>query len=123
MAGRVLVFLDTCYGGALFTQRTRAVPDMTNVLNEMLASNDGTVVFSATTGRTRAEERDDLNNGVFTSALLHSLQVGTAGGQIRILGLADYLTEEVKRLTGGRQKADYISPEGMPNVPIFLARP
>jgi uncharacterized caspase-like protein len=99
MAGRVLVFLDTCYGGALFTQRTRSGPDMTNVLNEMLAANAGIVAFSATTGRTRAEEREDLGNGVFTHALLRALRGPGAGREIRVTGLADFLTEEVKRLT------------------------
>jgi uncharacterized caspase-like protein len=103
------------------------VPDMTNVLNEMLAGNDGIVAFSATTGRTRAEERDDLGNGVFTRALLGALREqpsGTGTGRvIRVTGLADFLTEEVKRLTGGRQKAAFISPEGMPNDPIFLTVP
>ncbi len=127
MAGKVIVFLDTCYGGALFGTRWRAVPDMTNVLNEMLAGNEGIVAYSATTGTTRAEERDDLGNGVFTHVLLGALSSQPAGANagrvISVSGLADYLPEEVKRLTAGRQKAAFISPEGMESVPIFITMP
>lgn len=124
MAGRVLVFLDTCYAGALFGERTRGPPRMNEVVNELLAARRGLVVYSATTENTRARERHELGNGVFTAALLRGLSGEAdrppADGVIRVAELSEYLAEEVKRLTGGRQKATFASPQsGGPIDPLF----
>jgi WD40 repeat protein len=123
MTGRVLVFLDTCYAGALYTQRTRGPPNMAEVINELLAAQTGVAIYSATTERTRAEERRELRNGVFTAALLRGLAGAAdqppADGVIRIQELAYYLAEEVKRLTNGKQKPTFMAPEAVPNLPVF----
>jgi WD40 repeat protein len=127
MTGRVMVFLDTCYAGALFSQRTRSPASVASIINEMRASYTGVVVYSATTDRERAAERRDLGNGVFTHALLRGL-AGEADqhprdGAIRIQELSYFLAEEVRRVTGGRQKPTFTAPDAVPNLPLFAPRP
>jgi hypothetical protein len=126
MAGRVLVFLDTCYAGALVTDRTRS-PNMNHVVNDLLSARRGLLVYSATTENTRAQELPGLENGVFTHALLRGLSGAAsqpptpADGVVRVNWLADVIAEEVKRLTGGQQRATFSVPQhGGPADPLFL---
>jgi uncharacterized caspase-like protein len=81
------------------------------------------VVYNATTENTRAQERRELGNGVFTAALLRGLAGAAdqhpADGVIRIQELAFYVAEEVRRLTGGRQKPTFTAPDAAPNLPVF----
>ncbi len=123
MSGRILAFLDACYAGALFAQRTRGPPNIAEVISELLAAHMGVAVYSATTERERAAEVRELRNGMFTAALLRGLSGAAdqhpADGVIRVQELAFYVAEEVQRLTGGRQKPTFTAPEAVPNLPVF----
>ena len=62
---------------------------------------------------------------MFTAALLRGLAGAAdqhpADGVVRVAELADFLAEEVKRLTGGRQKATFGLPrDGVATDPLFV---
>jgi Caspase domain len=123
--GRVLVILDTCYAGALAGSRPRNLPpDMDKLQSELSAAETGAVVYSATTGRQRAAEIDELRNGVFTKALLGGLRGEAdrypADGVIRMNELGVFLAEEVKRLTDGKQASTFVSLDPIRDVPLFM---
>jgi WD40 repeat protein len=130
LSGRVLLFLDTCRAGSVFggsddEQRRRV--DVTALLNSLIHSQRGLVVFSAAQGREVSQERPDWSHGAFTKALLEALQ-GAAdanrNGEITIAELDSYLTDRVQELTDKAQTPIQTKP---PGVPIFtfikVARP
>lgn len=127
MAGRIVVFLDTCYAGAITAGPTRS-PNMDALANDLKAARRGITVFSATTESTRAQERAELPNGVFTFALLRALSGAVADppppadNVLRIAWLAQSLAEEVKRLTSGQQRPTFVLPleGGGARDPLFL---
>jgi WD40 repeat protein len=125
--GRTLVFLDTCYAGAIVEGRTtRDLPlDIGKFLNELASPETGVVVYSATTGRQRAEELAMLKNGVFTAALLETLD-GRAGQPahepIRLNILGTLLAERVRTLSNGKQTPVYNPLDPLPDLPLFLVR-
>lgn len=97
---------------------------MDRIQNELRAAETGAIVYSATTGRQRAGEIDELENGVFTKALLRGLE-GEADryptdGVIRMNELGVFLAEEVKRLTGGRQASTFVPLDPIRDVPLFM---
>ncbi|HSK76821.1 MAG TPA: caspase family protein, partial [Thermoanaerobaculia bacterium] len=74
LPGKVLVFLDTCYSGNLMGGlKTRDSDDLTRLINELASSDNGIVVFAASTGRQRSVESPDWKNGVFTKAVVEAL--------------------------------------------------
>ena len=124
--GRTVLFLDTCYAGAL-GHGTRAIqPDISKLINEMSGPEIGVAVYSATTGRERAQELDSLHNGVFTRAILDALD-GVAGqptdGALRYSVLETKLADEVEKMTGGKQHATYNPLVSLSDAPLFLIRP
>ena len=124
--GRTVVFLDTCYAGALVGSSRGVQPDISKLLNELSGSDGGIAVYSATTGRQRAQELEALQNGVFTRAILDALD-GAAGhtpdGALRLNVLAEELSEHVQKVTGGKQAATYNALSALRDSPLFLIRP
>jgi WD40 repeat protein len=123
--GRTVVFVDTCYAGALAAGMRDVQPDITKLLNELSGAEAGVAVYSATTGRQRAQELSTLQNGVFTRAILDALS-GAAGqpadGALRLNVLAEELADRVKTLTGGKQAATYNALRALRDTPLFLVR-
>ena len=125
--GRTLVFLDTCYAGAIVEERAkRDLPlDIGKFLDELASPETGVIVYSATTGRQRAEELTMLKNGVFTAALLETLD-GRAGQAthepIRLNILGTLLAERVRTLSQGKQTPVYNPLDPLPDLPLFLVR-
>ena len=75
VAGKTLLFLDTCHSGGLRPGRgpTDALPDVTKFANELADADAGVIVFASSTGRERALELDAFQHGAFTQALLEGI--------------------------------------------------
>ncbi len=127
IAGKVLCFLDTCHSGNIQVESRRAVEnfDLTGTIMELTAAENGAVVFCSSSGRQFSLEHDDWGNGAFTKAILTGLG-GEADvmkdGKITINELDLYLSETVKKLTGGRQTPVTTKPSTIRDYPIAVKR-
>lgn len=104
---KVIALFDTCYSGNV-VEGGRALPANVDIVaQELAAAENGVVVLTSSTGREVSRERDDLQNGIFTSALLEAL-AGKAGrsheGYISLSDLRGYLPDRVAQLSGNRQR-------------------
>jgi len=119
--GRTLVFLDTCFAGNALGALYRAPKKTERLINDLSASENGVVVFASSTGQEESLERDSWGNGAFTKALLEGLS-GRAdfmrAGRITYAALNLYVSEEVTRLTEGKQRPVFISPRGVPDFAV-----
>ena len=107
LAGRAVLFVDTCFSGSVFGRPDgRSANDVTRLINDLSSSKHGVVVFASSTGEQVSLESSALNNGAFTKALIEGLE-----GRARMMGrdyitvamLNVYVSERVRDLTGGRQ--------------------
>jgi hypothetical protein len=119
--GHVLLFVDTCYAGALAGSRAlEPTVDLGPLINELKASDAGLVVYGASQRGERSQELD--KNGVFTRALLDVLagKVGhDSDGSIHVTSLSTDLYTEVTQLTSGQHPSVGI-PDGSGDPPIFI---
>jgi WD40 repeat protein len=119
--GRTLVFIDTCFAGNALGALHRAPKKTERLINDLSASENGVVVFASSTGQEESLERDSWGNGAFTKALLEGLS-GRAdfmrAGRITYAALNLYVSEEVTRLTEGKQRPVFISPRGVPDFAV-----
>jgi len=126
MAGKVVVFLDTCYSGNVLGGRSAELRgDINGVANELVSAENGAVVFTASSGRQVALERPEWGNGAFTKALMEGLggKADMLGkGQITINGLDYYISERVKELTENRQTPTTAKPQTIADFPIAIRR-
>ncbi len=117
--GRTLLFIDTCHAGAALGSTSGKNSELGRFVNEM--SDNGVVVFAASTGRQESQENDSWGNGAFTFALLGGLG-GKADtlrqGRVTYKGLDYYLSEEVQRMTKGQQTPVSLSPFGVPDFEV-----
>jgi hypothetical protein len=105
-AQKKLVILDTCQAGrggnaiqAALLQQTRGLTDVTAI--KLLQRSIGSAVFSASSD-TQAALEGYRGHGLFTYVLMEGLKGGAdvkKDGFITVLGLADYVEEEVNRLS------------------------
>jgi len=124
LAGKAVFFFDTCHAGNVLGEGRRATSnDVSGVINELASAENGVVVFSSSTGRQFSYEDPKWGNGAFTKALVQGL-VGAAAqpGSPRITHkmLDYYVSDEVKRLTGGRQTPVTQAPGGVPDFPVAV---
>jgi WD40 repeat protein len=119
--GRTLVFIDTCFAGNALGALYTAPKKTERLINDLSASENGVVVFASSTGHEESLERDSWGNGAFTKALLEGLS-GRAdfmrAGRITYAALNLYVSEEVTRLTEGKQRPVFISPRGVPDFAV-----
>jgi hypothetical protein len=122
LAGKVLMFVDTCHSGNVFGGK-RAVTDITGVINELSSAENGVVVFASSTGRQYSLEDPEWGNGAFTKALVEGLK-GRADllgkGKITINMLDAFIAERVKELTKGKQTPVTAKPQTVPDFPIAV---
>jgi WD40 repeat protein len=124
LAGKVLVFVDTCHAGNVMGGRARGGgADINAVVNELASAENGAVVFAASTGKQVAEERDEWGNGAFTKALVEGLN-GSADykhtGKITVNMLDLYISERVKELTHGQQTPSTTKPQTISDFPVAV---
>jgi len=126
MAGKVVVFLDTCFSGNVLGGRPGELRgDINRVVNELTSAENGAVVFTASSGRQVALERPEWGNGAFTKALMEGLS-GKADmmgkGMITINGLDYYISTRVKELTEDQQTPTTAKPQTIADFPVALRR-
>lgn len=125
LAGKAIFFVDSCHSGnALGTAKTRGIADVNAFVSELASTENGVIVFTASTGRQLSQESPEWGNGVFTKAVVEGLG-GKAdfqkNGKITHKGLDYYVTERVKELTKGQQSPVSIAPGGITDFPIAFA--
>ena len=128
LAGRVLVFMDTCH--AVNTPGAgREVADINLVVNELSSPEIGAVAFSSSSGKQFSLEDPSWGNGAFTKALLEVLtgRTGSLGtdftkGTIFVSRVGRYLAERVKELTRNRQTPTTARPVTIPDFPVALVK-
>jgi hypothetical protein len=124
IAGKALLFLDTCHAGNIMGTR-RGGPDINALVNELSSAENGAVVFAASTGRQYSMEDPAWGNGAFTKALVEGIN-GRADyrgtGKITVNMLDLYISERVKELTKGRQTPTTAKPQTIPDFPVAIKR-
>jgi uncharacterized caspase-like protein len=121
MRGKALFFVDTCFGGNVVGNFNTASRELARMANDLAAAENGVVVFASSSGKQLSEENDAWGNGAFTKAVLAGLSGKadlTRTGRITFKGLDFYISEEVRKLTEGRQTPVTISPIGVPDFAI-----
>jgi WD40 repeat protein len=124
LAGKTLVFVDTCHSGNVMGTR-KALGDVTSVANELSSAENGAIVFASSTGRQYSLERPEWNNGAFTKALIEGLSGKadyTKKGKISINMIDLYLSERVKELTDGQQTPTTTKPQTIQDFPIAVVK-
>jgi len=122
LAGKTLLFADTCHAGNIFGRR-RGTVDINAVVNELTSAENGAVVFASSTGKQESLEDPAWGNGAFTKALIEALKGKAAYGgtkKITINMLDLYLSERVKELTKGQQTPTTTKPLTIQDFPIAL---
>jgi WD40 repeat protein len=124
IAGKVLVFMDACHSGNLMGKtRRRGLLDVSTVINELAAAENGAIVFSSSTGRQYSLENTDWGNGAFTKGLVEGIG-GKADfrrtGRITVNMLDLYVSERVKELTEGQQTPTTVKPPNVPDFPVVV---
>lgn len=128
VAGKVLMFLDTCYAGQAIT--TRGFININPYVNELASTANGVVVFASSTGGELSQENTSWGHGAFTRAVLEGLGLIDGKPRADLLGrgvvttsqLDAWIAERVKELTGGTQHPKMVRPETVPDFPIFMSR-
>ncbi len=124
LAGKAVLFVDTCHSGDVMGAR-RGVADIAAVVNELASAENGAVVFASSTGRQYSLEDPAWDNGAFTKALVEGVNGGAdyrGTGKITVNMLDVYVSERVKELTQGRQTPTTTKPQTVADFPIAIKR-
>jgi uncharacterized caspase-like protein len=124
LAGKTILFIDTCHAGNVMGARALA-PDITGVVNELASAENGAVVFASSTGKQYSFEDANWGNGAFTKAAVEGIGGKadyTGKGRITINMLDLYISERVKELTKGKQTPATAKPQTIPDFPLVLKR-
>ncbi len=122
LRGKALFLIDTCYSGRAAGQRGGGV-DITRIINDLSAAENGVIVLSATTGQQTAQERDEWGHGAFTKALLEALSGAADYVKDKAIDVAEinlYLAHRVPELTGGQQNPAVVIPKSVPDFPVLV---
>ncbi len=125
IAGKVLLFLDTCHSGNVMGQwNLRGDADLDTFIREINTADSGVVVFAASTGRQSSKESSQWQNGAFTRALVEGLLGAAAyikGRPVTVNMLDLFLSERVKALTQGTQSPTTAKPSNLQDFPIAFS--
>jgi uncharacterized caspase-like protein len=124
LPGKMLFFIDTCHAGNIMGQR-RGLTDITRVVNELASTENGVVVFAASTGNQYCLEDQAWGNGAFTKALVEGLYSKAdypSAGRVTVTMLDLYLSERVKELTKGQQTPATVKPQSISDFPVALVQ-
>ncbi|MBI4824487.1 MAG: caspase family protein, partial [Nitrospirae bacterium] len=124
LAGKTIMFVDTCYSGNVMGTR-RGVADIDAVVNELSSAENGAIVFAASTGKQYSLEDASWGNGAFTKALVEGLSGKadyTGKGRITLNMLDLYVSERVKELTKGKQTPTTTKPVITVDFPIAIRK-
>jgi WD40 repeat protein len=119
--GKTILFVDTCFAGNALGALAKVTRQTEGLINDLSSSENGVVVFASSTGHEESEEKDEWGNGAFTKAVLEGLSGKadfTRAGRVTYAALNLFVSEEVTRLTAGRQRPVFISPRGIPDFAL-----
>lgn len=94
---KVVIYMDACYAGEMY---------FTKGASDFIGDSEPAVIgFYSSTRNQPSLEKIDLNHGVFTYALLNGIQggAGDSNGNVTISSLGEYITEQVRIESDGRQ--------------------
>jgi len=124
LPGKTVLMVDTCKSGNVTgSRRTKAIADPTRALMELIRTESGVVVMSASTGSELSVESDEWGHGAFTKALLDGLKGPADFNNDRVITLTELnlsITYTVKEITGGKQHPTTQIPANMPDFPLFM---
>jgi WD40 repeat protein len=124
LLGKALFFIDTCHAGNVMG-KNRGVADVNKVANDLSSSENGVIVYTASTGAQLSLEDPKWKNGAFTEALLEGLHGQgdyTKDKKINTKELDLYVSERVMELTKGRQTPTTAIPQTIVSFPIVFLR-
>lgn len=126
MAGKVILFIDACHSGNVMGVNRRALSmNMSDLVKQLNDAQNGSVIFTSSTGRQVSEENSEWGNGAFTKALIEGLNGGAdffKKGTVSIKQLDAYIAERVNKLTKGRQAPTTIIPASIDDYPITIIK-
>ena len=126
LPGKTLLMVDTCKSGNVTgSKKYRGIArsDSTSTIKELINTESGVVVMTASTGSELSVEDTSWGHGAFTKALLDGLD-GPADydrdGVITLKELDLHVTRSVKTLTKGQQRPTTTVPPNFPDFPLFV---
>jgi hypothetical protein len=125
LAGKAILFLDTCHAGQVMKEARRGSADIDALINDFTVAENGVVVFASSTGNQDSIELSEAKNGAFTKALVEGIGDGRASfgtGRITPSLLDAFVSDRVKQLTGGKQHPTMAKPETIPDFPFAIVR-
>ena len=107
LQGKVLLFIDSCRSGALMNGNLGML-DIRGIANELSSDQNGVMVLTASDAQEVSYESSTLKHGLFTQALLDTLQAKTedtkSNKPIKVLKIADSVTNRLEELLKEIQK-------------------
>jgi uncharacterized caspase-like protein len=73
MAGKTILFIDTCHAGNVMGARAVAT-DIIGIVNELASAENGAVVFASSTGKQYCFEDSNWGNGALTKAAVEGIE-------------------------------------------------
>ena len=94
---RVVLFMDACYAGTMYGFKGNR--------KEITFAEPEIIGFYSSTANQESAELKDVENGVFTRAVLEGLKgkAANSNGEITTGSLQSYVSDEVINITGGKQ--------------------
>lgn len=121
LAGKRVFFVDSCHSGQALGSKGLANADMEELANKLSNTENGVVVFTASSGRQLSLENTNWQNGAFTEAVLEGLR-GKADiisdGCISVDELGLYISQRVKEITDGKQTPHSVKPKSIADFPL-----
>ncbi len=125
LPSKVILMADTCHSGSI-TGTRRGIgrqdsSDLIDALRELINTESGVIVMTASTGRELSLEKSEWGHGAFTKAIIEGLEGGANYDRNRTIDIKEldlFVTMRVKALTKGKQHPTTEIPKTMPNFPV-----
>jgi WD40 repeat protein len=118
--GKVIVVIDACHSGDLMSKGQNYINGLANFMTSTVGGA-GAITFTSSTGTEKSLEQPELNNGVFTKALIEGLTDESSVNEdkeITYLSLSLYITRRVKKLTDNKQHPTCVPTPNTPDFPV-----
>lgn len=117
LRGRPMLFLDTCFAGAVTQVLGGRAVQTAGFANALSAPENSVTVFASSTGKQESFERPGWGNGAFTAVLLQGLNGAArlpSTQAVTARSLSPFVQTGVSRLTRGLQSPVAIIPDSVP---------
>lgn len=116
--GRAVIFMDTCFSGAIADSLSNVSRETAGLANTLSAPENSVSVFASSSARQESYEMTSWNNGAFTKFTVEGLSGSARINTTDIVtarSLGPFVRANVSRLTGGRQTPVALIPDGLPD--------